>query len=43
MANPVHCPNCKNELPVNALMGLCPMCLLSQGMEDDSLSVSASR
>ena len=29
MAEPVRCSNCKQELPTNALMGLCPLCLLA--------------
>ena len=40
MAKPARCPSCKHELPVNALMGLCPVCLLTQGMDDESLSLS---
>ena len=38
--NRVHCPNCKHELPVNASLGLCPMCLLTQGMDVETLSLS---
>ncbi len=40
MSNPAHCPRCNNELPVNALLGLCPLCLLTQGMDDASLGES---
>ncbi len=40
MAEPAHCPSCKHELPVNAPLGLCPVCLLARGMDDDSLSLS---
>ncbi len=40
MTAPAHCPSCQHELPVNALMGLCPLCLLSQGMDHDTLSLS---
>ena len=39
MANPAHCPNCESELPVNALMGLCPVCLLTQRPDDESLGL----
>jgi len=40
MAKPARCPNCQEELPVNAPLGLCPRCLLTQGVDDDSLSLS---
>ncbi len=40
MVERVHCRNCKHELPLNALMGLCPMCLLTQGMDVETLSLS---
>jgi serine/threonine protein kinase len=32
MAERERCPNCKSELPVNAPQGLCPACLLRQGL-----------
>jgi serine/threonine-protein kinase len=40
MAKPARCPSCKHELPVNAPLGLCPMCLLTQGMDDESFRPS---
>ena len=40
MADPVLCPGCKNELPTNAPLGLCPICLLSKGMDDHTLSLA---
>ncbi len=40
MAEPVRCRNCKQELPTNALMGLCPLCLLTQGLDIETLSLS---
>ena len=40
MADPAICPNCKHELPANAPLGLCPVCLLGQGMADQSLSLA---
>src|SRR6516165_8826241 len=36
------CPNCRNELPANAPLGLCPLCLLGQGMDGRSLILSDS-
>ena len=39
MAEPMYCRNCNHEIPANALMGLCPVCLLSQGMEHETLSL----
>ncbi len=42
MAMPARCPKCENELPVNALMGLCPVCLLTQRTDDESISLSHS-
>jgi eukaryotic-like serine/threonine-protein kinase len=42
MSNPALCPRCKEVLPVNVTMGLCPVCLLAQGMEEESLSLSYS-
>ncbi len=40
MSEPVLCSTCKNPLPVNAPLGLCPVCLLRGGMDADSLSVA---
>ncbi len=40
MATSARCPSCKHELPVNAPLGLCPMCLLIQGMDNEPLSLS---
>ncbi len=40
MSKPATCAGCNHELPKNALMGLCPLCLLTQGMDDPSLSPS---
>ena len=40
MAEPMYCRNCNHEIPLNALMGLCPVCLLSQGMECETLSLA---
>jgi serine/threonine-protein kinase len=39
MAVPALCPNCGHELPANASLGLCPVCLLSQGLDDHLLSL----
>jgi eukaryotic-like serine/threonine-protein kinase len=33
MAEPALCPTCKYELPANSPLGLCPACLLAQGMD----------
>ncbi len=33
MSERERCPGCGNELPLNAPLGLCPACLLRQGME----------
>ena len=36
MAERERCPGCGNELPANAPQGLCPACLLKQGMESEA-------
>ena len=36
MADRPRCPNCGDELPANAPQGLCPACLLKQGMESEA-------
>ncbi len=40
MSEPVLCGTCKQPLPVNAPLGLCPLCLLRGGVDADSLSVA---
>src|SRR5271169_1528561 len=40
MADPARCPKCGHELPLNAPAGLCPVCLLAQGMNSGALSLS---
>ena len=39
MAEPKRCPNCQNELPPNAPHGLCPVCLLGGGNDDETKAV----
>src|SRR5689334_5034761 len=36
MAERERCPNCGSELPVNAPQGLCPACLLRQGLDTEA-------
>ena len=36
MAARERCPSCGNELPANAPQGLCPACLLKQGLESEA-------
>src|SRR5207249_1796177 len=36
MAEPERCPICGGEMPGNAPQGLCPACLLEQGLESES-------
>ena len=40
MTNPKNCPNCNTELPPNAPAGLCPKCLLEQGMATETIGAS---
>jgi hypothetical protein len=40
MAEEKLCPGCGDDLPGNAPLGLCPACLLRQGLESDAKSVS---
>ena len=42
MAERERCPNCGAEMPVNAPQGLCPACLLQQGMESDGTEPPSS-
>ena len=35
MADPERCPDCGAELPANAPRGLCPACLLRQGLDSE--------
>jgi len=42
MAEPTRCPNCGEELPLNAPQGLCPACLLKQGMESEGAGPGSS-
>ncbi len=37
-----RCPNCGEELPSNAPQGLCPACLLKQGMESEGAGPGSS-
>jgi serine/threonine protein kinase len=39
MADRERCPNCGGEMAANAPQGLCPACLLRQGLESDDLLV----
>ena len=39
MAEPSRCPGCNHELPLDAPLGLCPVCLLTQGTDDETLSL----
>ncbi len=34
-----HCPSCDRALPVNAPDGLCPVCLLRQGMDSEAMNL----
>jgi hypothetical protein len=36
MAEPERCPNCMSELPANAPHGMCPVCLLGGGPDDET-------
>ena len=38
MADRKCCPNCGDEMPVNAPQGLCPACLLCQGLQSEAPS-----
>jgi serine/threonine-protein kinase len=40
MAEDERCPSCGSELPVNAPQGLCPACLLRQGLDTQAPDVS---
>ena len=40
MVEPARCPKCGHELPVNAPAGLCPVCLLGQGMASTGLGLA---
>ena len=40
MADADRCPNCGSELPPNAPKGLCPRCLLQQGLDSDAFSLA---
>ena len=40
MSEPVLYGTCKQPLPVNAPLGLCPVCLLRSGVDADSLSLA---
>ncbi len=42
MAERTRCPNCGEEMPLNAPQGLCPACLLRQGMESASIGSAPS-
>ena len=39
-AAPNRCPTCGAELPADAPRGLCPRCLLREGLDGDALSLS---
>src|SRR5262245_39734755 len=41
MAEHHGCPNCGSELPVSAPDGLCPACLLLQGLDTEAPAVGA--
>ena len=43
MAESDRCPNCGGEMPANVPHGLCPGCLLRQGLESGGLSLSHPR
>ena len=38
--SPESCPNCGAERPANSPRGLCPRCLLRQGIDSEALSLS---
>jgi serine/threonine protein kinase len=38
MAEAKQCPNCGGEMPANAPQGLCPVCLLAEGVGSDETS-----
>jgi eukaryotic-like serine/threonine-protein kinase len=40
MSEPACCGKCQYPLPVNAPLGLCPLCLLRSGVDADSLSLA---
>ena len=40
MADADRCPNCGSELPHDAPKGLCPRCLLRQGLDSDAFSLA---
>ncbi len=40
MAEANRCPNCGSERPANAPKGLCPRCLLQQGLNSEAFSVA---
>ena len=42
MAERERCPSCGNELPSNAPQGLCPACLLRQGLESEATGPPSS-
>ena len=43
MAENERCPSCGQELPANTPQGLCPACLLRQGMESEAANSSDRR
>ena len=42
MADRERCPNCGGEMPANAPQGLCPACLLRQGLEGEGTDPASS-
>ncbi len=42
MAERERCPSCGGELPANAPQGLCPACLLRQGLESEATDSPSS-
>ena len=42
-AEALKCPQCGTPLPVGTLAGLCPACLLKQGVADDTVTGGPAR
>ena len=43
LSQTANCPNCGKPLPASAPAGLCPACLLAQGMDTDPGGGKAGR
>jgi hypothetical protein len=42
MSEPERCPNCGGAMPANAPQGLCPACLLREGLEGRATDPASS-